>query len=273
MPPELRADKAANTEQKPDMGNNPAPLDLPAETKPAETSAADALPPSKDAPKEDQKVLFDTALQAHLEKQQLQLEQEWQKRLQELEKTNTEKLAQIEKDKKELEEYKKKIELERNQNLSSEEKHELRFKELEESNKRLLEQLELTTKESAERIRKSELAAFREKRIAQEGVHLTELVTGDTQEEIEASIAQCKQREAALFAEIERRAKEEAFKAIGQNIPQPLAPSTDLQQPQNTNELSTHTNRRDLASIRDPRQYKQERLKRLQSVRQATGLR
>jgi translation initiation factor IF-2 len=68
------------------------------------------------------------------------------------------------------------------------------------------------------------VAAFRAEAIAQSGIRLTQFVSGNTPEEIQASIEALKAKEAEISAAATAKAEEELRKKL--NLPSPVSPST-----------------------------------------------
>jgi len=93
--------------------------------------------------------------------------------------------------------------------------------ELREKNQRIEKALETVASEAAERVRLSELASFRERKIRETGLkHLHDLVKGNSEEEIEASIAEVAKKENSIVL----AAKEEARKDLAKTLPKPISP-------------------------------------------------
>jgi len=105
--------------------------------------------------------------------------------------------------------------------LSAEEKVALRLKALEEKEASLQAQLEQVATEAAKRVRDSELKLYRANRLAQEGLTLTELVSGSSEQEIDDSIKRAREREDIIFA----KARESVKAEMSQNLPKPSAPA------------------------------------------------
>lgn len=93
------------------------------------------------------------------------------------------------------------------------------LQELRENNLKLQKAIEETANIAAAEIRKFELKAYREKAIREGGIKLDELVTGSSEEEIDAAIVKTTAREKLLVEE----AKAEALKAFQATLPGPLA--------------------------------------------------
>jgi hypothetical protein len=126
-------------------------------------------------------------------------------------------------------------------------------------NTRLQEQLEEVATKASERIRASELAAFRDRSLRESGITLTELVTGNTQEEITASIATAKDREAAIYD----RASETIRKELAGNVPTPV---TQTQAPSNTQPLVASLDKRRIAKM-DKGEYARTRAQLLEAAK------
>jgi hypothetical protein len=95
------------------------------------------------------------------------------------------------------------------------------LKELRENNQRLSLAIEEVSKEAAERVRKYELASYRERKLREAGIkHLSDLVRGDSEEAIDLSIADTKNRESALYT----AAREEARRELAKSLPTPISP-------------------------------------------------
>jgi primosomal protein N' len=126
--------------------------------------------------------------------------------------------------------------------LSDADKVQKQLDKLADQNTRLQAQLEEVATKATERIRASELAAFRDRSLRESGITLTELVTGNTQEEITASIATAMDREAAIYD----RASETIRKELAGNVPTPI---TQTQVPSNTQPLVASMDKRRIAKM------------------------
>jgi hypothetical protein len=125
----------------------------------------------------------------------------------------------------ERDEAKKLLEEKAQSELSAEEKVAQRLKALEEKEIALQEQLERVASEAALRVRESELKVYRANKIAESGLTLTELVTGSTEDDIDASIALAKERENAIF----NRAREQARAELSSQLPKPAPTAAETQ--------------------------------------------
>lgn len=135
--------------------------------------------------------------------------------------------------------------------------------ELQNAQKAAREQIEQVATAAEARIRASELAAYRAQKIAAADLILTELVSGSSEEEIDASIETAKRREAIILD----KGRDEARKKAAQAVPKPKGPSSDSQPP---NVLSV-ADRRQLANIRDPAEYNSRRAALLKQIGESTN--
>lgn len=92
-----------------------------------------------------------------------------------------------------------------------------RLKALEEKEAQMQAQLERVAEEAAKRVRDSELRLYRANKIAESGLTLTELVAGQTEAEIDASIKRAREREEAIFS----KAREKARAELSAQMPKP----------------------------------------------------
>lgn len=82
-------------------------------------------------------------------------------------------------------------------------------------------QVQIVADEAATAVLEARMDAYKQRRISEVGLTLTELVSGNSEEDIEASIATAKAREDQIFS---RAREEERVKLAGQ-LPRPIAPS------------------------------------------------
>ena len=108
--------------------------------------------------------------------------------------------------------------------LTVEERVAQRLQALEAKEADMQRQLEQVAEQAALRVRASELKLFRANAIADSSLTLTELVRGDTEDEITESIKLAKAREDQIF----KKAKEQARNELSQNLPKP-APTPAVQ--------------------------------------------
>lgn len=192
-----------------------------AETTPVTTEAAPAAPAPGAAPAGTD-IDAEVARRVKIEKEKLYQSVEDEKK----------KAATLAK---ELEEFKKKdadaqakAEEERKAKLTAEQK----LQEELEQTKLKVEQfqtgLELFKKESAEEIRKRDLALFKEKIVAGKSDYIPELVTGDTEEAIQASFEASQKRFKELVAQVATPAKPDP--ALQTEVRAPVAPAAQQQQ-------------------------------------------
>ena len=121
----------------------------------------------------------------------------------------------------ERDEAKEKLEAQRQAEMSAEELVAERLKALEERERNMQAQLERVAEEAALRVRESELKLFKANKISESKLTLTELVSGDSEEEIMNSIERAKAREDEIFSIARERARAE----LTSNLPKPTTPS------------------------------------------------
>jgi hypothetical protein len=121
----------------------------------------------------------------------------------------------------ERDEAKRKLEEQAKAEMTAEELVAERLKALEEREARMQAQLEKVAEEAALRVRESELKLFKANVISENNLMLTELVSGNSEEEILASVERAKARENEIF----NRAKEQARSELSQNLPKPSTPA------------------------------------------------
>ena len=91
---------------------------------------------------------------------------------------------------------------------------------LRDQNVKLEKTIEAVANDAAARIREAQLDAFKQKKVAESGITLVELVSGDTEEAIELSIAAAKKREDKLRVDLEASLR----KKTTDGLPAPIAP-------------------------------------------------
>jgi|13_taG_2_1085334.scaffolds.fasta_scaffold15648_2 hypothetical protein len=99
-------------------------------------------------------------------------------------------------------------------------------------NESLRQKIDSVSKEADERITRSQINAYRQDRIKSEGLLFSDMVTGVTKEEIDASILEIKNREQAIRQQMEDQVrlelKDSLPKAISPNSVEPsIAPASD----------------------------------------------
>lgn len=100
---------------------------------------------------------------------------------------------------------------------------------LAEQNDLLKKQLETVSQQAEARVRQSEVKSYKQKQIEKSGLLFPEMVSGDTPEEIDASISMLKEREQSVRQELEDRLRSEK----AQDVPRPMSP--EASQPQVAN--------------------------------------
>ena len=99
-------------------------------------------------------------------------------------------------------------------------------------NEALRQKIDSVSKEADERITKSQVNAYKQDRIKSEGLLFSDLVSGNTKEEIDASITAIKERELAIKRQVEDQVrlelKDSLPKAISPNTAEPsIAPASN----------------------------------------------
>lgn len=89
-----------------------------------------------------------------------------------------------------------------------------------EQNAALSGQIEDVAKTAELRVKNSELKAYKEAAIRKSGLQLEELVSGDSEAEIDASIEAAKKRESA----IKEKLREDARREVAADLPAPISP-------------------------------------------------
>jgi DNA repair exonuclease SbcCD ATPase subunit len=95
------------------------------------------------------------------------------------------------------------------------------LKALRENNQKLEKAIEETASIAAAQIREFEVKAYRERRIRESGVKLEKLVTGNSEQEIDAAIESARKDEMSLLEAY----KAEQQKKVADSLPGPLAPN------------------------------------------------
>jgi len=143
--------------------------------------------------------------------------------------------------------------------LSDADKVQKQLDTLAEQNKRLQTQLEEVATKAAERIHASELAAFRDRALRESGITLTELVNGNSPDEIVASIAVAKEREAVIFDRASAQVREE----LAGQVPTPVATTENVS---NTKPLVASLDKRRIAKM-DKGDYARTRAQLLEAAK------
>lgn len=130
--------------------------------------------------------------------------------------------TQAERDKvlQELSQAKERLQTLQDSNMSDIEKVNRQIELLAQQNELLKQQMEQVSKQAEERVRVSEVSAYRQKKVESSGLLFPEMVTGNTPEEIDASIEQLKLREESVRTQLEDKMRSE--QAI--NVPRPMSP-------------------------------------------------
>lgn len=116
--------------------------------------------------------------------------------------------------------------------------------------------LETQAAKAEKALKTSELKAYKEKRVAEEGVTLVNMVTGDSQEEIDASIKEAQKLEAELLSKHQTE--------LAGNLPQALKPGQMRTAPQN---VRTFKQMRDLVS--NPAEFSKWKKQQLEDLKES----
>ena len=135
------------------------------------------------------------------------------------------------------------LEIKKQEELSVEERVAVRLKALEQKEEQMRQQLERVAEEAAFRVRESELKLFKANKVVEANLTLTELVSGNSEQEIMASIEKAKQREDSIF----KRAKEQARSELSQNLPKPVP--TPVQHSQDSSHLIDPRKKFEMANL------------------------
>lgn len=169
----------------------------------------------------------------------------------------------------ELQEAKKKLEADRD-SLREGRASDLKsvneeLSQLREQNEKLQKAIDATVDTSAKQIRDYELRAYKADKIREAGLKLTELVSGSSEEEIDAAIKAAKSREEEIAAQV----REQVQKELAGDLPRPL--STDGSRGRGPSHTVTPENRRSVAQL--PRdEYIKRREQMLSEARIKAGL-
>jgi len=127
---------------------------------------------------------------------------------------------------------------------------------LREENVKLHEAVKVVAEDAARKLTESELKMYRADKIRESGLKLVELVSGETQEEIDQSIEAAKKREAELLKEARDEAQKKAEEDLKKTLPKPLAPDGSA----GRGHLATGSQEREqIASIKDKSEYSKRR--------------
>ncbi len=150
--------------------------------------------------------------------------------------------------------------------LTEQEKIHKQIEGLTQSNEALKKQLDSVASEAARRIQESEIKAYRDRRLRESGVTLTELVAGNTAEEIDAAIAATEAREKEIFAQAAAEAEARIRGELQAAAPKPVSPKA----PSASNSLLTNVDRKSVAKL-DDAEYAKIRAKLMEEARRSLG--
>lgn len=175
---------------------------------------------SKEAPKTTEEVFTKAQLDEMLNKVR---REEKDKLYKSIEKSKAQaESVQAERDKvlEDLKLAKEKLSTIQDSNMSDIEKVNKQIELLAEQNDLLKKQLETVSQQAEARVRQSEVKSYKQKQIEKSGLLFPEMVSGDTPEEIDASISMLKEREQSVRQELEDRLRSEK----AQDVPRPMSP-------------------------------------------------
>tara|TARA_R110000824_G_scaffold120115_7_gene275122 strand:+ start:441 stop:1151 length:711 start_codon:yes stop_codon:yes gene_type:complete len=121
----------------------------------------------------------------------------------------------------ELDVTKKRLKTIEDDKLSTLDKVSQQIKLLQEQNDLLKKQVQEVAVAADNKVKVSELKAYREKRIESEKILFPDMVSGESREEIEASIELLKSKESDVRTQLEDKLRQE----LKQNIPRPVSPN------------------------------------------------
>jgi len=131
--------------------------------------------------------------------------------------------AQREAAQKELAETKDRLKATEEARMSKTTEVEEAIKALREQNETLQKRLDEVAKDAESKVKESELRAYRKERLEREGLMLSELVDGASQEEIDEAINVVKAREEAIRKAVEDQVRAE----MKRDLPRPLSVDAD----------------------------------------------
>ncbi len=138
-----------------------------------------------------------------------------------------------------------------NSNLSEQEKIQRQLEKVTAENAKIQDQLQEVATQAAKRITESEQRAYRDRRLRESGIQLTELVPAiGTAEDIDAAIETALKQEQKIYARAEEKIRAEHAK----NVPTPISPELDPAKPG----LLQSMDRRDVAKLKGS-EYKKVR--------------
>jgi hypothetical protein len=202
------------------------------DTKPANTEESQVstqttqTTESKDAPKTNEEVFTKAQLDEMLNKVR---REEKDKLYKSFEKTKAQaESIQAERDKvlEDLKLAKEQLSTVQDSNMSDIEKVNKQIELLAEQNDLLKKQLETVSQQAEARVRESEVKSYKQKQIEKSGLLFPEMVSGNTLEEIDASISMLKDREKSVRQELEDRLRSER----AQDVPKPMSPEMNQTQ-------------------------------------------
>jgi hypothetical protein len=139
------------------------------------------------------------------------------------------------------------------------------LKVLRENNEKLNKAVEATVSSAAAKIREFEVKVYRERRIREAGVKLEELVVGQSETDIDATIEAAKKREQQLLEEYKKELQKQAVAGL----PTPLSP--DGAAGRGPSASLTPQNREALASLKGS-EYEKRRTQLLNEALEKAGI-
>lgn len=145
------------------------------------------------------------------------------------------------------------------------------LREMRKANEALNKQIEAVADEATARVRQSEVNAHRAARLGDVAPEFQDMVTGDTEEEVDASIAKLKEREEQMKARLlkDSGATPPADPKPKPNLPKPMAPNAEHGRGPSGN--LTPQNRENLAKLKGEA-YTKKRAELLAAAKQKAGL-
>jgi len=242
-------------------GSGPQPpASQPAEShqQPTSTDAVSQPPVDPGVPRDEVNALLEKVRREEKEKLYPELDR--------LKGAKTEGEARIAELEKQLEAQRQEVEGLRTGEVEKAESINRELRELQEKNQKLESAIENVATEAAAKLHASQMAALRERLIRESGIkQLPELVTGDTEEALRASVQQVKEKEEAILEE----ARAQARAQVADQLPTPISP--DGSTGRGPTAVVTPKQKQDIAKLKGA-EYQQYRDQLLAEAKQKAGL-
>lgn len=185
------------------------------------TDVKSSEPQTSAEPTSTEETLTKAQVQEMLTKARQDEKQKLYKSLEKAKKEASEVQAERDKVLEDLNQTKAQLQTLEDSNMSDIEKVSQQVKLLMGQNEALRAQMEQVSKVAETRVRESELKSYRQKRVEESGLMFPEMVSGQSPEEIDASITALREREEVVRTQLEDKLRSE----LAVNVPRPMSPN------------------------------------------------